>query len=957
MQTPHELLGLPENASQETIKQAYRTLALQYHPDKNPKGEEEFKAIQHAYEVLCPQSKKKIDLLLDEQGMSLLTMDWSKQTVNRRFSSMPLPFNILRQPVPRDALIRETPLLKYENLRPLPEIDYKNPNTALLKKIEEAVINDEFDKQIALFMSLGDAFFKDTIFEKFVDWEPLIYASALYNYALALAFEYQELALVPRLQSQVYTIKQAFLSHLGVACPTTQASDLLGIQQRQLQLKRLRQQLKEEYQEQGLDVTALFQKMGTATKDFFVEIFENAMNSIDPTCNKESFSIVTMCSGATNRMHYHSDLDFMILCAAPANRAFLTHFTILAYLLVLELQETPPRSISIPGLEYLQMYYRYPKTNNGLKYDARHGGAFPLVSKTICPKGAFQLLGTPEELITLFKNHMDCELQKKHTLTVKCINTQLLYGNMGLHQHFKALLENLFAEISPGQGYSFAQITGSRMYANDIKNAIFPLRDVYLFKHHLKSFEYVISSLGMMHHLLNTDQEGIVHWLMDKQKIREEDGHLLLKSFEWLKKIRLEMNIGNESGNMNLPILWNYKVFNQYRLKTPALNYFLRDLLGLTTFYCLVHNMAQLKPKSVLIRGNTEPLPLDLGLPTPVYDVLQFISSRLNRNNMDYREFEVLEAYNAFPVHYLYPQSILDHFKRKPTLERLCFLEKALHVGICIASHYFAIGNNKESQCLLSTLLGLFNQFLSDDETRQLAFLNTSGSYRLNEYSRFIERLVQLNANLPTLVANLYYMLGRCYFYDQEHYPQDLARHQLQVAKILRQLIDVRLISAMFINDQYNEKNLDSLLVERSGTLRLALITCDKTNLAELKKIQGRYLEIMQKYEDPIHEIECHCMMLRIDAYLLAASDPRSQGAIIRTAEKRCHTLSNFLEKNTNYTFQQKILNVLAVWEIAQKSSHKAQFLLNKDCTFFYRVKNTQHLREQNLLKAECTLL
>ncbi|MBN1130802.1 MAG: molecular chaperone DnaJ [Chitinispirillaceae bacterium] len=51
----YEILGLPKNASEDEIKKAYRKLAMQYHPDKNPgdkAAEEKFREATEAYEVL-----------------------------------------------------------------------------------------------------------------------------------------------------------------------------------------------------------------------------------------------------------------------------------------------------------------------------------------------------------------------------------------------------------------------------------------------------------------------------------------------------------------------------------------------------------------------------------------------------------------------------------------------------------------------------------------------------------------------------------------------------------------------------------------------------------------------------------------------------------------------------------------------------------------------------------------
>lgn len=56
----YEILEVPENASIQDIKKAYRKLAKKYHPDVNnsPEAEEKFKEINSAYEILGDESKK-----------------------------------------------------------------------------------------------------------------------------------------------------------------------------------------------------------------------------------------------------------------------------------------------------------------------------------------------------------------------------------------------------------------------------------------------------------------------------------------------------------------------------------------------------------------------------------------------------------------------------------------------------------------------------------------------------------------------------------------------------------------------------------------------------------------------------------------------------------------------------------------------------------------------------------
>jgi DnaJ-class molecular chaperone len=65
MENYYVLLGVSRTASEKEIKQAYRRLARQYHPDVNPgdkDSEEKFKRINEAHEVLSdPEKRKKYD--------------------------------------------------------------------------------------------------------------------------------------------------------------------------------------------------------------------------------------------------------------------------------------------------------------------------------------------------------------------------------------------------------------------------------------------------------------------------------------------------------------------------------------------------------------------------------------------------------------------------------------------------------------------------------------------------------------------------------------------------------------------------------------------------------------------------------------------------------------------------------------------------------------------------------
>jgi len=59
----YQILGVPRNAAQEQIKKAYRKLAMQHHPDRNPSKEkwanEKFKEINEAFGVLGDPEKRR----------------------------------------------------------------------------------------------------------------------------------------------------------------------------------------------------------------------------------------------------------------------------------------------------------------------------------------------------------------------------------------------------------------------------------------------------------------------------------------------------------------------------------------------------------------------------------------------------------------------------------------------------------------------------------------------------------------------------------------------------------------------------------------------------------------------------------------------------------------------------------------------------------------------------------
>lgn len=90
MATFYDILGVSRGADATTIRKAFRSLAVKYHPDKNQgdqQAEEQFKKINAAYQVLSnPDSRAAYDLSLENPFQSQSQSDARRRYQERRRS-------------------------------------------------------------------------------------------------------------------------------------------------------------------------------------------------------------------------------------------------------------------------------------------------------------------------------------------------------------------------------------------------------------------------------------------------------------------------------------------------------------------------------------------------------------------------------------------------------------------------------------------------------------------------------------------------------------------------------------------------------------------------------------------------------------------------------------------------------------------------------------------------------
>jgi hypothetical protein len=116
MKNYYAILGVPNTASHDDIKRAFRNLAVKFHPDKNPspEAEELFKEISEAYDVLSDWEKRKMyDLRWENPFRDVTSEPAKKKHRDPRYRPKPPGYRHPKRQTVQDLMAEYLPYFRY----------------------------------------------------------------------------------------------------------------------------------------------------------------------------------------------------------------------------------------------------------------------------------------------------------------------------------------------------------------------------------------------------------------------------------------------------------------------------------------------------------------------------------------------------------------------------------------------------------------------------------------------------------------------------------------------------------------------------------------------------------------------------------------------------------------------------------------------------------------------------
>jgi hypothetical protein len=297
----------------------------------------------------------------------------------------------------------------------------------------------------------------------------------------------------------------------------------------------------------------------------------------------------------------------------------------------------------------------------------------------------------------------------------------------------------------------------------------------------------------------------------------------------------------NQLDNQAQELLKHLVLLNTTQIPANLALLLLQDLNktnDIQNFHRIIH---QLEVSRLIQRtdANSFKLNIELGDVLPLTEtdkisylrnLIGFSAKHLNRSNLELEQTKLNKMF-------LWQIAVLaHHIERYPAWQTLLgnsYIE-LVYTKLAIANYYSSFGRPRAAKKVLKVL-----QKELEEVAQQAQPIDADPSLKA-----VLDGLSQRDNKLPSLYAAVLYNLGRTCFYLGKVAADNKYYHYLVQAKAARQAIDENRAK---YNDQYNEKGLDSILVETNGLLQHLIIQNTVESLQEARPQLAELLKLLNE--------------------------------------------------------------------------------------------------------------